>query len=187
MIKSIKLKDKVFELSIPESTIMEAVNHVAKQLHDDYTDKNPLFIIVLSGAFAFASDIIRAVDIPCQIAFTKLASYSGTTSTGMIVEQLPVTEDVNGRHVVIIEDIVETGYSMQYLMKRIAESHPASVEICAFSTKPEQCKVEDLNVKYVGMALPEAFIVGYGLDYDGLGRELRDIYSLKEMEFPRES
>lgn len=180
MDKTIQLKDKVFEVSIPESTILEAVNRVASQLHDDYADKNPVFVIVLSGAFVFASDVIRAIDFPCQIAFTKLASYSGTVSSGRIVEQLPVTEDVENRHVVIIEDIVETGYSMEYLQERLAEKHPASVEICALSVKPEQCKVEGLNVKYVGMKLPEAFIVGYGLDYDGLGRELRDIYSLKE-------
>lgn len=180
MSNSIKLKDKVFEVSIPESKILEAVNRVAKQLHDDYSDKNPVFVIVLSGAFVFASDVIRAIDFPCQIAFTKIASYTGTTSSGRIVEQLPVTEDVNGRHVVIIEDIVETGYSMQYLIERLSEHHPASVEICAFSAKPERCKVEGLSIKYVGMKLPEAFIVGYGLDYDGLGRELRDIYSLKE-------
>lgn len=187
MNKSIRLKDKVFEVAIPENTILKAVDRIAKELHDDYAGKNPIFVIVLSGAFAFAADIIRSIDFPCQIAFTKLSSYSGTESTGRIIEQLAVTEDVHNRHVVIIEDIVETGYSMQYLLNRLAESSPASVEICAFSTKPEQCKVEGLNVKYVGMKLPEAFIVGYGLDYDGMGRELRDIYSLKEVEFPKEA
>lgn len=167
-------------MSIPEKTILEAVDCLAKQLHDDYADKNPVFVVVLSGAFVFAADVIRAIDFPCQIAFTKLASYSGTESTGMIAEQLAVTEEVAGRHVVIIEDIVETGYSMKFLTDRLKEYKPASVEICAFSTKPERCKVEGLNVKYVGMKLPEAFIVGYGLDYDGMGRELRDIYSLRE-------
>lgn len=180
MNKSIRLKDKVFEVTIPEKTILEAVDRLAKQLHDDYADKNPVFVVVLSGAFVFAADVIRAIDFPCQMAFTKLTSYSGISSTGKIIEQLPVTENVRDRHVVIIEDIVETGYSMQFLKERLAESNPASVEICAFSTKPERCKVEGLNVKYVGMRLPEAFIVGYGLDYDGLGRELRDIYSLRE-------
>lgn len=180
MNKSIRLKDKVFEVTIPEKTILEAVDRLAKQLHDDYADKNPVFVVVLSGAFVFAADVIRAIDFPCQMAFTKLTSYSGISSTGKIIEQLPVTENVRDRHVVIIEDIVETGYSMQFLKERLAESNPASVEICAFSAKPERCKVEGLNVKYVGMRLPEAFIVGYGLDYDGLGRELRDIYSLRE-------
>lgn len=180
MNKSIRLKDKVFEVTIHEKTILEAVDRLAKQLHDDYADKNPVFVVVLSGAFVFAADVIRAIDFPCQMAFTKLTSYSGISSTGKIIEQLPVTENVRDRHVVIIEDIVETGYSMQFLKERLAESNPASVEICAFSTKPERCKVEGLNVKYVGMKLPEAFIVGYGLDYDGLGRELRDIYSLRE-------
>lgn len=176
--KTIQLKDKTFEVSISESEIMEAVKNVAEKLREDYSDKNPVFVIVLSGAFIFASDIIRMVDYPCQIAFTKLTSYSGTASTGKIVEQLAVTENLSGRHVVIIEDIVETGYSMDFLLGRIREQHPASVEICAFSAKPEKCKVEGMKVKYVGINLPEAFIVGYGLDYDGLGRELRDIYSL---------
>lgn len=178
MKKSIRLKDKEFEVSIPESEILEAIKRLAKQLHDDYSDKNPVFVVVLSGAFVFAADVIRAIDFPCQMAFTKLASYSGTESTGRIAEQLPVTENVHGRHVIILEDIVETGYSMQYLLNSLAKHEPASVEICAFSTKPERCKVKGLNVKYVGMKLPEAFIVGYGLDYNGMGRELRDIYSL---------
>lgn len=176
----VKIHDKIFEISIPESEILEKVEAVASRLREDYADKNPVLVIVLSGAFVFASDLLRVLDMPCQLAFTKLASYSGTTSTGKIVEQLPVTESLTDRHVIVIEDIVETGYSMQYLLGRIRESNPASVEICALSAKPEKCKVPGLTVKYVGMNLPEAFIVGYGLDYDGAGRELRDIYSLVE-------
>ena len=167
-------------MTIPESDILASVDNVVARLREDYKDKNPLFVIVLSGAFVFASDVIRKIDFPCQFSFTKLASYTGTESTGRIVEQLPVTEDVTGRHVVILEDIVETGFSMQYLLQRIGENSPASVEICALSAKPEKCQVPGLQVKYVGMNLPEAFIVGYGLDYDGAGRELRDIYSLAE-------
>lgn len=176
----VKIHDKVFEISIPESEILEKVEAVASRLREDYADKNPVLVIVLSGAFVFASDLLRVLDMPCQLAFTKLASYSGTASTGKIVEQLPVTESLTDRHVIVVEDIVETGYSMQYLLGRIRESNPASVEICALSAKPEKCKVPGLTVKYVGMNLPEAFIVGYGLDYDGAGRELRDIYSLVE-------
>ena len=178
--KRIKIKDKTFELTIPEASILAAVKTVAKAIEDDYADKNPVFVIVLNGAFVFAGDLIRMIDIPCQITFTKLSSYDGTSSTERIAEQLPVTDDLDGRHVIIIEDIVETGYSMQFLLNRIQEQHPASVEICALSHKPEKCKVDGLQVKYVGMTLPEAFIVGYGLDYDQQGRELRDIYSLVE-------
>lgn len=178
MAKTIQLKDKTFEVTIPEEEILASVRKLADRLREDYADKNPVFIVVLSGAFVFASDVLREVDFPCQIAFTKLASYSGTESTGKIIEQLPVTENITDRHVIILEDIVETGYSMQFLLERLAEHKPASVEVCALSAKPEKCKVPGLKVKYVGMNLPEAFIVGYGLDYDGLGRQLRDIYSL---------
>ena len=176
--KRITIKDKTFELSIPEAKILAAVKNVANAIKTDYATKNPMFIIVLNGAFVFAADLLRMLDFEFQFCFTKLSSYAGTSSTGNITEQLPITDDLNGRHVVIIEDIVETGYSIDFLLKRIKEQKPASVEICALSHKPEKCKVEGLKVKYAGMVLPEAFIVGYGLDYDQQGRQLRDIYSL---------
>lgn len=176
--KQIRLKDKTFILTITEEQIQAAVADVAAQLTRDYADKNPVFVIVLNGAFMFAGDLLRLLKFPYQIAFTKLSSYQGVSSTGRIIEQLPVHEDVTGRHLVIIEDIVETGHSMQYLKERLMERQPASVEICALSFKPEKCLVSGLTVKYVGMKLPEAFIVGYGLDYDELGREYRDIYAL---------
>lgn len=178
MEKRVVLLDKTFKLTIPESKILSKVEAVAARLREDYADKNPVLVIVLSGAFVFASDLVRVLDIPCQLAFTKLKSYDGTSSTGKIVEQLPVTENIEGRHVIVVEDIVETGYSMQFLLESLNKHNPASIEICALSAKPEKCKVPGLTVKYVGMTLPEAFIVGYGLDYDGTGRELRDIYSL---------
>lgn len=178
--KRIQLNDKIFEVSITEDEIQSAVKRVAEELSRDYADKNPVFVTVLNGAFVFASDIFRYVDFPCQMAFTKLASYNGVASTGKIVEQLPVSEDITGRHVVVIEDIVETGFSMLFLLEQLKKRHPASLEICAFSHKPEKCRVPGLTVKYVGMTLPEAFIVGYGLDYNQMGRQLRDIYSLVE-------
>ena len=180
--KQIMLKDKTFSLAITESEIMAAVKRVADELTRDYSDCRPVFVVVLNGAFMFAADLFRQLPFAYQIAFTKLSSYQGTASTGTIIEQLPVHEDITGRHVVIVEDIVETGYSMQFLKDRLMERHPASIEICALSHKPEKCKVPGLQVKYVGMQLPEAFIVGYGLDYDELGRELRDIYALVAAE-----
>lgn len=176
--KRIKIKDKTFELAIPESEILSAIKKLANELRKDYSDLDPIFVTVLSGAFIFASDILRLVDFPCQLAFTKLKSYEGAATTGNITEELPVTLDVTGRHIIILEDIVETGLSMQFLVNKLREHNPASVNICTLSFKPEKCKVEGLPVKYVGMTLPEAFIVGYGLDYDQYGRELRDIYSL---------
>lgn len=176
--KQIILNGKTFELTIPESTILSAVRGVAERLKADYEDKNPVFVVVLSGAFVFASDLFRMVDYPCQITFVKLASYEGTSSCGTISEQLPVDSTVSGRHVVVIEDIVEKGYTMEYLLQRIRQQQPASVEVCALSAKPHKQEVQGLHIKYVGMTLPDAFIVGYGLDYDQQGRHLRDIYSL---------
>lgn len=178
MEKQVIINGKRFGVSIPEATIAKAVHDVAQHVKQDYYDKNPMFVVVLNGAFLFASDIIREMDFPCQIEFCKLSSYIGTSTSGEIIEEYPVSNKVRGRHVVIIEDIVETGYTMKYLADRLAESGAASVEICALSTKPARCKVPGLRVKYVGMTLPDDFIVGYGLDYDQQGRNLRDIYSL---------
>lgn len=176
--KRIHIGDKEFELSIPEKEILSAVNKVSQLIQRDYADKNPLFVIVLNGAFVFAADLLRTLDISYQFTFTKFSSYEGTSSTGAITEQLPIGEDLAGRHVIIIEDIIDTGYSMQYLLKQVHNQHPASLEICALSFKPSNCKVKDLSVKYIGMNLPDAFIVGYGLDYNQQGRGLRDIYTL---------
>lgn len=174
----ITILGKTFEKTITEQEILGAVKKVAERITADYSEKNPVFVIVLNGAFVFAADLLRHITFPCEIAFTKLTSYAGLESTGNIIEQLPVSEDIEGRHVVIVEDIVETGYSMQFLKEVLADKHPASVEICAFSFKPEKLKVKDMKVKYVGMQLSDAFIVGYGLDYNSQGRQLRDIYSL---------
>lgn len=178
--KRITINDKTFELTIPEATIQEAVKNVANRIKDDYGDKNPVFIVVLNGAFMFASDLFRHVDYPSLVAFVKVSSYSGLASCGTISEQLPVTDIVKGRHVVIVEDIVERGYTMDYIINSIKEHGAESVEICAFSFKPDRLEVPGLQVKYVGMTLPEAFIVGYGLDYNNQGRLLHDIYSLVE-------
>jgi len=177
--QNITLKDKTFELSISEKEILKAVNSCAERISTDYADKNPVFLIVLNGAFVFAADLIRKVSFPCQITFTKIASYQGTTSTGKITEELPVDSNlIKGRHIIIVEDIIETGYSITYLKERLKEYNPESIEICALFHKPEKCEKPDLVIKYIGMTLPDAFIVGYGLDYDSLGRNLKDIYSL---------
>lgn len=176
--KRITINDKTFELSIPEATIQEAVKAVAERIKADYGDKNPVFVVVLNGAFIFASDLFRHVDYPSSVAFVKVSSYAGLSSCGKISEQLPIPAMVKGRHVVVLEDIVERGYTMEYILDKIREQGAASVEICAFSFKPHRLAVPELKVKYVGMTLPDAFIVGYGLDYNDEGRLLRDIYSL---------
>lgn len=176
----VTIEDKTFELTIPEETILEAVDKCAQKINADYSGKNPLFVIVLGGAFIFGADLVRRIKTPCQISFVKITSYDGLSTTNVIKEQLPASDDVKGRHVIVVEDIVETGQSMEYLKKRLESLEPASLEICALSFKPEKCKFPDLRIKYVGMQLPEAFIVGYGLDYNLSGRNLKDIYSLVE-------
>jgi len=176
----VTIEDKTFEMTIPEERILEAVDKCAKEITADYAGKNPFFIIVLGGAFIFGADLTRRVNIPCNIDFVKISSYDGLSTTSVVKEQLPVSENVKGRHVIIVEDIVETGQSMDYLKKRLEPFEPASIEICALSFKPEKCEFPDLKIKYVGMQLPEAFIVGYGLDYNLAGRNLKDIYSLVE-------
>ena len=173
----ITILGKTFEKTISEAEIQEAVNQVAARIKADYEDKNPVFLVVLNGAFTFAADLLKMMEFPCEYVFTKVNSYDGLASTGKVIEHIPILEDLTDRHVVVVEDIVETGFSMQFLMEELSKKSPASVEICAFSFKPEKLLVKDLRVKYVGMQLPDDFIVGYGLDFQHQGRYLHDIYS----------
>lgn len=175
----VTIKDKTFETSIPEAEILKRVKAVAERLNHDFAGKNPLFLAVLNGAFVFAADLMREITIPCEISFVKLASYQGTTSTGKVTEVLGVNEDLSGRHIVIIEDIVDTGLTMKRMIESLGTRHPASVDVCALLLKPEKLQVE-LDIKYVAMEIPNDFIVGYGLDYDQQGRNLRDIFTLIE-------
>lgn len=175
----IQIKDKSFEISIPEAKILECIKIVAEKLNTDYRDKNPLFLAVLNGSFIFAADLMRMIDIPSEISFVKLASYQGTTSTGVIKEVIGINEDLTGRHVVIIEDIVESGLTIKRMIETLGTRNPASIEICTLLLKPERLTLP-LDVKYVAMEIPNDFIVGYGLDYDHQGRNLRDIYTVVE-------
>lgn len=175
----VKIKDKEFETSIPESVILEKVKAVAQRINKDMADKNPLFLAVLNGSFIFAADLMREITIPCEISFVKLASYQGTTSTGKIHEVIGINEDLSGRTVVIVEDIVDTGLTMKQMIESLGTRKPASIHICTLLLKPDKLKV-DLNVEYAAMEIPNDFIVGYGLDYDQQGRNLRDIYTLVE-------
>ena len=141
--------------------------------------KVPLFLGVLNGAFIFAADLMRELTIPSEISFVKLASYQGTTSTGKINEVLGINEDLSGRTVIIVEDIVESGQTMKRMIESIGTRNPASVHICTLFLKPDKLK-EDLDIDYVAFRIPDDFIIGYGLDYDHLGRELREIYTIVE-------
>lgn len=176
---TIKIKDKTFTVSIPESKIQQEVKRVAEEINRDLKDENPLFLSVLNGSFMFASDLMRNLTIPCEISFVKLASYQGTSSSGKMKELVGLSEEIKGRTVVIVEDIVDTGFTMQHLLKTLAEREPKDVRIATLLVKPDKLQVE-LNIQYVAMHIPNDFIVGYGLDYDGYGRNYRDIYTVVE-------
>ena len=176
---TIKIHDKVFRTSYSEAEILQHVRAVADRLNKDMEGKNPLFIAVLNGSFIFAADLMRMITIPCEISFVKLASYQGTLSTGKVKEVIGINEDITGRTVVIIEDIVESGLTMKRMIDTLGTRNPESVHICTLLLKPEKLEV-DLNVEYVAMEIPNDFIVGYGLDYNQQGRNLREIYTLVE-------
>ena len=173
----VTVKDKKFRTFIPEEEIQRRVKAVAEKINRDMADKNPLFLAVLNGSFVFAADLMRYITIPCEISFVKLASYQGITSTGVIKEVIGLNEDIAGRTIVIVEDIVDTGLTMQRLLETLGTRNPEAIHIASLLVKPEKLKVY-LNIEYVAMEIPNDFIVGYGLDYDGFGRNYPDIYTV---------
>ena len=175
----IKIKDKTFKTSIPEAQILERVKAVADRINTDMADKNPLLLAMLNGSFVFAADLMRMINIPCEISFVKMASYEGTSSTGKVKQLLGLNEDLKGRTVIIVEDIVESGLTMKSLLDTLHEQEPAEIHICTLLLKPECLKVP-LDIKYVAIEIPNDLILGYGLDYDQQGRNLRDIYTVVE-------
>ena len=166
---TIQIKDKMFTVSIKEQDILKEVTRVANEINRDLAGKNPLFLSVLNGSFMFT--------IPCEISFVKLASYQGVSSTGVIKEVIGINEDLTDRTVVIVEDIVDTGLTMQRLLDTLGTRSPKEIHIASLLVKPDKLKV-DLNIEYVAMNIPNDFIVGYGLDYDGFGRNYPDIYTV---------
>lgn len=173
----VKILDKTFKTSIPEAEIRKRVKAVADRINRDMADKNPILIAVLNGSFIFAADLMRMLTIPCEISFVKLASYEGTTSSGKITEVLGINEDLSGRTVIIVEDIVDTGLTMKRMIETLGTRNPASIHVCTLLVKPDKLTV-DLNIEYAAMEIPNDFIVGYGLDYDQQGRNLPDIYTV---------
>ena len=173
----VTIKDKQFKTSIPESEILRSVKVIADRINHDMAGKEPLFIAVLNGAFMFAADLMRLITIPCEISFVKLASYQGVMTTGTVTEVLGINEDLSGRHVVIVEDIVDTGLTMKRMLESLGTRNPASVHICTLLLKPDKLQV-DLDIEYAAIKIPNEFIVGHGLDYDQQGRNLPDIYTV---------
>ena len=176
---TVKIKDKIFQTSITEEEIRQRVRVLGQRLSKDLEGKNPLFLSVLNGAFMFTADLLREMTIPCEVSFVKLASYEGAVSTGKVKELIGLNVDISGRTVVIVEDIVDTGHTMRQMMESLTHQHPASIHICTLFVKPENLEV-DLNIEYAAFEIPKAFIVGYGLDYDQQGRQLKEVYALAE-------
>ena len=175
--KRVKLHDKTFELSIPEAEILKSVKAVAEKINKDYEGKCPLILAVLNGSFMFCADFVRELTTPCEVSFVKLSSYSGTQTTGKVEELIGVNSDIAGRDVIIVEDIVESGNTLLKLKEILESKGVASSVICSLFFKPSKLKV-DLKVDYPAMIIPDDFIVGYGLDYNEAGRQLRDVYTL---------
>jgi hypoxanthine phosphoribosyltransferase len=175
----VKIKDKTFETSISETEIKQRIRKVAARINKDMAGKNPLFLSVLNGAFIFTADLLREITVPCEVSFVKLASYQGITSTGKVHEVIGINEDLTGRSVIIVEDIVDTGRTMKQMIESLGTRNLGSVDICTLFVKPDKLE-EPLDIKYSCFSIPNEFIVGYGLDYDQQGRNLKDIYTLVE-------
>jgi hypoxanthine phosphoribosyltransferase len=177
----ITVHNKNFTPYINAAQISEQVNKLAASLNQDYEGKRPLFIAILNGSFMFASDLFKAVTIEAEICFIKLASYKGTKSTGNVITSIGLDEPLNGRHVVIIEDIVDTGKTLNEFLPQLFNQQPASLKIAALLHKPEALAYP-VKIDYLGFNVPNKFLLGYGLDFDGLGRNLKEIYRLVEEE-----
>lgn len=173
----IRLKDKEFELFIPEKEIKKAIAKMAERLRTDLEGTRPLFVGILNGAFMFTAELMAQLNASYEISFARYSSYKGTRTTGVVREIMPVQADVKGRTVILLEDIIDTGFTMQYVMDKIRQDGAADVKLATMLFKPDSLKC-NLKPDYVGLEIPNDFIVGYGLDYDELGRAYRDIYRI---------
>lgn len=179
--KKYKLFDKEFEISIPAATIQDAVSRIAEKINRDLSGKEVVFLCVLNGSFMFAADLLKKIILKSQITFVKVASYDGTESTGTMKELIGLNENLNGRAVVIVEDIIDTGVTLSHLVDIVQRKNPSVIKIASLLLKPEKYN-KQLYVDYVGLEVPNDFIIGYGLDYNGYGRNLEDIYKLAAPE-----
>lgn len=176
---TVQLHDKSFAIDIREEQILQAVTELATRINSDLQDDRPLFLGVLNGSFMFLSDLMKHVDIPCEVSFVKVASYDGTSSTGQVKQIMGLSENVTGRTVVIVEDIVDTGHTIQHLHDLLQTHQPKQIRIATLLFKP-QAYTKSIPLDYVALEVPNDFLVGYGLDYDGLGRNLKHIYKITE-------
>lgn len=176
---TVKIHDKVFSKTITNEEICNEIKKVADRINNDYAGKRPLLLGVLNGCFMFVSELMKNLNIECEISFIKLSSYQGTTTTGVIKEVIGLSESITGRDVIILEDIVDTGLTMQRMLETLGTRNPSSIEIASLFLKPDRLKVP-VDVKYSVFTIPDRFIVGFGLDYDGLGRNYPDVYDVVE-------
>jgi len=177
MEKLVRLNDKTFRLFKTETEIITAVREVARRINEDYIGKRPLLVPVLNGSFMFAADLFRELLLDCELSFIKVNSYYGDQSTQDPIMLIGLNQTIEGRHIIILEDIVDTGHTLAKILPIFLEKHPASIKVASLLVKPFNLKA-NVGVDYIGMEIPNEFIVGYGLDYDGLGRNLRDIYQV---------
>ena len=173
----IKLHDKTFNTYLSEEEIQQKVKGIADQLNLDYKDKRPLFVAILNGSFMFAADLFKYLNIDAEISFIKLASYKGMKSSGNVITAIGLEMDLYGREVVIVEDIVDTGKTLHQFLPKLDHQQPKSLKIAALLHKPEATQYQ-LKIDYLGFSIPNKFVVGYGLDFDGLGRNYKEIYQL---------
>jgi hypoxanthine phosphoribosyltransferase len=172
----IQIHDKDFEILLENDTICKRTRLIGIQLNVDYEERCPVFIGVLNGSFLFMADLLKEITISCEVGFIRVASYHGTESSGSIQEAFGLPNDLHNRDVIIVEDIVDTGFTLKYILEKVHAQKPASVSICSLLFKPAAIKESIAELNYVGFEIPNEFVVGYGLDYNGLGRNLKDIY-----------
>ncbi len=178
-----KVHDKYFTPYLTAAEIEQAIKNIASQINESYADKKPLFIPILNGAFMFASDLFKCVTIPAEICFIKLASYKGTKSTGHVLTAIGLDIDIHNRHVIIVEDIIDTGKTLSEFLPQLQHQQPASLKICALLHKPD-ATTHPIHPDMIGFSIPNRFVLGFGLDYDGLGRNIPEIYQLTEAPTP---
>jgi hypoxanthine phosphoribosyltransferase len=176
-VNQITIKDKQFKLYIEEEKISGHIRRIAEALNSDLEGEVPVFLVVLNGAFMFASDLLKEIIIPCEVSFIKLASYTGTSSRGTVTELVGLTEELEGRPVVIVEDIVDSGLTLELLVNALQKKNVKSIRVATAFFKPGTY-TRAYPVDYYGFSIPNEFVIGYGMDYEGLGRNLKDIYLL---------
>ncbi len=173
----IKVHDKEFIPYLTSKEIDEQISRVAAEINRDYEGKKPLFIAILNGAFIFAADLFKQINGEAEIAFIKLASYKGVKSTGKVITAIGLDAEIYGRDVIIIEDIVDTGKTLFQFLPQLEHQHPSSLKIASLLHKPD-AMIHPIKIDYLGFTIPNKFVLGYGLDYDGLGRNIKEIYHL---------